>query len=117
MTLSRGGRSEPVQLEPLLTFRMRGAGYSHPAWAHGRWHDELAVGAEQYRVEELDTPGPTCVHVQRVVRASWGGRTGLGVLEQLAAGPQAPSGFRGLFDGASRPGQAGTSLSGTLTPS
>jgi len=33
LTLSRGGRAETVQLEPLLTFRMRGAGYSHPTWA------------------------------------------------------------------------------------
>ncbi|HWG62629.1 MAG TPA: hypothetical protein VG253_13035 [Streptosporangiaceae bacterium] len=79
---------------------MRGAGYMHPTWAHGRWHDELAVGAEEHRVEELDTLDPTCVHVQQVVRASWGGRTGLGVLEQLVIGPHAPSGFREMFDGA-----------------
>ena len=97
MILSRGGRSETVQLEPLLTFRMRRAGHSHPTWAHGRWHDELAAGAEQHRVEELDTPDPTCVHVQQVVRASWGGRTGLGVLEQVAVSPHAPGGFRDLF--------------------
>jgi hypothetical protein len=100
LTLSRGGRAETVELEPLLTFRMRGAGYMHPAWAHGRWHDELAVAGEQHRVEELDTPDPSCVHVQQVVRASWGERTGLGVLEQLVIGPHAPSGFRDLFGGA-----------------
>jgi hypothetical protein len=100
LTLNRDARPETVQLEPLLTFRMRGAGYMHPKWAHGRWHDELAVGAEQHRVEELDTLDPTCVHVQQVVRATWGERTGLGVLEQLVIGPHAPSGFRDLFDGA-----------------
>jgi hypothetical protein len=106
LTLSRNGRPETVLLEPVLTFRMRGAGYSHPTWAHGRWHDELAVGAEQHRVEELDTLDPTCVHVQQVVRATWGERTGLGVLEQLAIGPHAPSGFRDLFDGAPHPDRA-----------
>jgi hypothetical protein len=100
LTLSRDGQAETVELEPLLSFRMRGAGYSHPTWAHGRWHDELAVGAEEHRVKELDTLDPSCVHVQQVVRATWGERTGLGVLEQLAIGPHAPSGFRDLFDGA-----------------
>jgi hypothetical protein len=69
-------------------------------WGHGRWHDELAVAGEQHRVEELDTLDLTCIHVQQVVRATWGERAGLGVLEQLAIGPRAPSGFRELFDGA-----------------
>jgi hypothetical protein len=100
LTLSRAGQPETVQLEPLLTFRMRGAGYLHPTWGHGRWHDELAVGGEEHKVAELDTLDPTCIHVQQVVRATWGEQTGLGVLEQLAIGPHAPSGFRDLFDGA-----------------
>ena len=100
LILSRGGRPETVRLEPLLTFRMRGAGYLHPTWGHGRWHDELAVGAEEHKVTELDTLDPSCIHVQQVVRATWGERTGLGVLEQLAIGPHSPSGFRDLFDGA-----------------
>jgi hypothetical protein len=100
LTLSRAGRPVTVRLEPLLTFRMRGAGYLHPTWGHGRWHDELAVGGEEHKVTELDTLDPSCIHVQQVVRATWGERTGLGVLEQLAIGPHAPSGFRDLFDGA-----------------
>jgi hypothetical protein len=100
LAFSRAGEPQTVQLEPLLTFRMRGAGYMHPTWGHGRWHDELAVAGEQHRVEELDTADPTCIHVQQVVRATWGGQTGLGVLEQLAIGPHVPSGFRELFDGA-----------------
>jgi hypothetical protein len=58
------------------------------------------VGGEENKVAELDTLDPTCIHVQQVMRATWGERTGLGVLEQLAIGPHAPSGFRGLFDGA-----------------
>lgn len=100
LTFSRACEEQTVQLEPLLTFRMRGAGYMHPTWGHGRWHDELAVAGEQHQVEELDTLDPTCIHVQQVVRATWGGKAGLGVLEQLAIGPHAPSGFRDLFDGA-----------------
>jgi hypothetical protein len=100
LTFSRAGKPQTVRLEPLLTFRMRGAGYMHPTWGHGRWHDELAVAGEQHRVEDLDTLDPTCIHVQQVVRATWGGQAGLGVLEQLAIGPHAPSRFRELFDGA-----------------
>jgi hypothetical protein len=93
------GELEIVDLEPTLTFRMRGAGYSHPVWGHGRWHDELAVGGETHRVDELDSLDPSCLHVQQVVRARWGARTGIGVLEQAVLGPHAPSGFTGYTDG------------------
>jgi hypothetical protein len=91
------GGTEHVELDPLLTFRMRGAGYFHPVWTHGRWHQELSVGGEEHRVEELDCLALDCIHVQQVVRASWGERRGLGVLEQLAIGPHAPSGFTDLL--------------------
>ena len=96
----RSGAAEEVHLDPLLAFRMKGAGYFHPQWSHGLWHDELAVGGEEAKVQDLDTLAPDCVHVQQVMRATWGSRTGLGVLEQLAIGPHAPSGFLGMFDGA-----------------
>ena len=88
-----------IELEPLLTFRMRGIGYLHPTWGHGSWHGELAVGGESHPVEDLDTLDPSCVHVQQVVRATWGDKVGLGVLEQLAFGPHEPSGLTGLLDG------------------
>ncbi|KPM50965.1 hypothetical protein ACG83_36445 [Frankia sp. R43] len=94
------GPGESVELEPLRTFRMKGVGYLHPVWGHGRWHGELVVGAETHKESELDTLAPDCIHVQQVMRARWGDRTGLGVLEQLVIGPHAPSGFRKLFDGA-----------------
>lgn len=94
----RGGSTESIELEPLLTFRMKGAGYFHPQWSHGVWHDELAVGGEQTPVEELDNLALDNIHVQQVMRARWGERTGIGVLEQLAIGPHAPSGFTGLVD-------------------
>jgi hypothetical protein len=90
----------PVELEPLLAFRMKGVGYQHPTWNHGRWHDELAVGGEVHTVDELDTLAPDCLHIQQVVRATWGNHTGLGVLEQAVVGPYRPAGFRAMFDGA-----------------
>lgn len=100
LTLARrDGRIERIELERLLTFRMRGIGYFHPKFAHGRWIDDLAVEGEVHGVDELDTADPACVDVQQVVRATAGEATGIGVLEQLALGPHAPSGFTGFADG------------------
>jgi len=93
LTFDRGQGDETIDLEPLLTFRMSGAGYIHPRFTHGRWHDELVVDGEAFAVHELDNVEFRNIHVQQVMRATWGDRTGLGVLEQLAIGPHAPSGF------------------------
>jgi hypothetical protein len=90
---------ERIELEPLLTFRMRGLGYTHPEWGHGHWHGELAVGSEEHKVEELDNLEPWNIHIQQVMRARWGDKVGLGVLEQLAFGEHHPSGLTGLLDG------------------
>jgi hypothetical protein len=79
---------------------MRGLGYMHPEWGHGTWHGELAVGSEAHPVGELDDTSPWNIHVQQVVRARWGDRTGLEVLEQLIVGDHAPTGLTGIFDGA-----------------
>jgi hypothetical protein len=91
---------EAIDLEPLLTFRMKGVGYLHPTWGHGLWHDELVVGGEEAATSDLDTLAPDTVHVQQVMRASWGRRRGLGLLEQLVLGPHGPSGFCEFVDGA-----------------
>jgi len=91
---------ERIELEPLFTFRMRGAGYMHPVYAHGRFHGPLVVAGEVHDVEELDTVSLHDIHVQQVVRALWGDRQGIGVLEQLVIGPHAPSGLTGVLDGA-----------------
>jgi hypothetical protein len=100
LTFRRADSSESVNMEPLHTFRMRGAGYFHPVWAHGRWHGGAQVAGEEHKVSDLDSLSIDCIHVQQVMKATWGDRQGLGVLEQLAIGPHAPSGFRELLDGA-----------------
>ena len=97
--LRHDGGEERIELEPLLTFRMRGLGYTHPEWGHGHWHGEHAVGAEEHKVEELDNVEPWNIHIQQVMRATWGDRVGLGVLEQLAFGEHRPSGLTGILDG------------------
>ncbi|WP_123667032.1 hypothetical protein [Actinocorallia herbida] len=67
---------------------------------HGRWHGDLSVGAEEFPVADLDNLSLHLIHVQQVVRATWGDRTGLGVLEQLVIGRCTPGGLRDFFDGA-----------------
>lgn len=94
---------EHIALEPLLTFRMSGVGYSHPTWGHGRWHDELVVGGETLRCDEIDDTEMHHLHVQQVMRATWGDQRGLGVLEQLVIGPHRRRGLTGITDGF-RPG-------------
>jgi len=40
-----------ITLTPLLRFQMRGAGYSHPQYAHGRWHGSAIVDRRTARPE------------------------------------------------------------------
>jgi hypothetical protein len=100
--LRHDGREERIELEPLMTFRMRGLGYMSPDWGHGNWHDELATGSEEFAVADLDNVEPWNIHIQQVMRARWGDRMGLGVLEQLAIGEH-PSGLAGIVDGYTPP--------------
>lgn len=94
------GSAEPLRLEPLTTFQMKGLGYGHPQWGHGRWHDEMAVGVETLDVDSLNPLSLDNLHVQQLMRATWRGKTGLGVLEQLAIGPHERYRFRSFLDGA-----------------
>jgi hypothetical protein len=95
-----GGERESITLEPQLTFRMSGVGYGHPTWGHGRWHDDLVVAGEALGVDEIDDTQFHHLHVQQVMKATWGDRVGLGVLEQIVVGPHRTRGLTGLNDGA-----------------
>ncbi len=94
------GERHVIELEPLLCFRMKGIGYSHPQWGHGRWKGELAIGGESWKTAELNELALENLHIQQVVRARMDGREGIGALEQIAIGPHAPSGFEEFMDGA-----------------
>lgn len=94
------GEAEVIELEPIVTFQMGGLGYLHPKWNHGVWHGELVVEDETWTVADLDPLDRHNVHIQQLVRARWGERVGLGVLEQLVLGPHEPAGFTGVLDGA-----------------
>jgi hypothetical protein len=87
-----------VHLEPLLDFQMCGIGYAHPAWGHGTWKGELAVGVEAWKTADVDPMAPQNLHVQQLCRATMGDRVGTGVLEQLVVGPHVRAGFADLLD-------------------
>jgi len=101
VTLRRrdGSALPPIEFEKLLTFRMRGIGYTHPRFAHGSNHGELEVGGESIGLADFDPQDPASIHIQTLCRVRMGDRIGVGVLEQLAFGPHAPTGLTGLVDG------------------
>ena len=94
------GETRTIALEPILKFQMKGLGYGHPEWGQGMWKGELATGKESFDPRQLDPLARENLHVQQVVIANDGKRRGIGVLEQIVAGPYAPAGFTQFFDGA-----------------
>ncbi|GHD31476.1 hypothetical protein [Parahalioglobus pacificus] len=96
----RNGESMEITVEPLLVHRMKGLGYQHPEWRHGKWHGELHIDGEQWVDAELDPLALENLHVQQIIVARCGDKVGHGVLEQLHIGPSASHGFKDWFDGA-----------------
>ena len=94
------GRSEEFTYEPLLDFQMKGLGYTHPEWGHGKWHGEYREGAESWKSTDLNLLDITNFHCQQVCRVRNGEQVGIGVLEQLAIGPHAPTGLADFMGGA-----------------
>ena len=94
------GSTRTISLEPILKFQMKGLGYTHPEWGQGMWKGELATGGESFDPRQVDPLAMENFHVQQVVRATDGKRSGIGVLEQICIGPYAPAGFKDFFDGA-----------------
>ena len=96
--LSMDGKREEIQLDPVLCFRMKGLGYMHPEWGHGKWKGELAIGGEKWRCDEVDERALENAHVQQLVMATSGEKKGIGVLEQIHIGPHTRYGFKSFFD-------------------
>lgn len=94
------GPTEELVYRPLLDFQMKGIGYFHPEWGHGRWHGESAEGSDAWRTDDIDPLNITNIHIESVCRVLCGDRVGIGTLEQLPIGPHQPSGLTGLLDGA-----------------
>jgi len=98
--LESSGQSHRITVEPVLRFNMYGIGYVHPEWGHGIWKGDLAIAGESWRSADLDPLDFRYRHVQQVVKARWGDRQGVGVLEQIVFGPYDRYGFTGHMDGA-----------------
>jgi hypothetical protein len=96
----RSGESMEVHLQPVLLHRMKGLGYQHPEWGHGKWHGELAIAGESFKDSELDPLALENLHIQQIVIATCGDKVGHGVLEQMHIGPSTKLGFDDWFDGA-----------------
>ncbi len=94
------GTTKEIELEPVLRFHMKGIGYSHPDWGHGRWKGELAMESEVWKTADLDPLSFENLHVQQVVKGTSDGQTGVGALEQLVIGSNAAGNFTDLLDGA-----------------
>jgi hypothetical protein len=96
----RSGREHKIELEPILCFRMKGIGYTHPEWGHGRWKGELAIAGESWKTDGLNELAIDNVHVQQVMKTRMDGEEGIGVMEQIILGPHAKAGFKEFLDGA-----------------
>ena len=63
-----------------------------------------AVYAAEPGASDLDPLLPMHLHIQAICKArhdgAGAGSDGVGILEQLVIGPHAPSGFKGMLDGA-----------------
>lgn len=91
-----------IEFEKVFTYRMKGIGYMHPEWEHGRWHGEEAMASEQWALADVDETAFENQHVQHLMRVRMtdnqgGDRSGIGVLEQVMFGPYAPYGFEGAI--------------------
>ncbi|MEM9571705.1 MAG: hypothetical protein AAF996_09570 [Pseudomonadota bacterium] len=97
------GRTHEVSYEPLSTFMMKGIGYSHPSMGHGTYRGDLSITREDLTPDNLPWQQPDNLHIQAIVKTTHKGpdgeaSEGIGILEQLALGPHAPSGWKGVLD-------------------
>ncbi len=97
MTSIDGATRHEIEFEKILTFRMKGIGYSHPVWGHGAWKGESAMASESWSLADVDDNAFENQHVQHLMKVTMGDRVGIGVLEQVMLGPYQPYGLEGMF--------------------
>ena len=96
------GEAYRVLLKPSFNFYMKGLGYTHPEWAHGLNHGELACAYEEYVLADTVAAEVQNFHIQAFCQAELQTPTsihhGRGILEQLIIGPHTPSGLKDMLD-------------------
>jgi hypothetical protein len=90
--------SAKVTFKPFQTFLMRGIGYGHPDWRHGGFKGELVVAREDIDLAAVNMASPENWHIQALSRVTLtlpgeAPQEGMGVFEQLIAGPYRPYGL------------------------
>ena len=96
----KNGEQIEITVQPVLLHRMKGLGYMHPEWGHGKWHGELVIAGESWNCDDAPPLNLENIHIQQTVVARCGDEVGYGVLEELHIGPHAELGFKDWFDGA-----------------
>ncbi|MET0274217.1 MAG: hypothetical protein ABW360_14615 [Phenylobacterium sp.] len=91
------GGEASVTFEPVTTFLMRGIGYGGD-WRHGALKGELAVARDDIDLATVDMGSMENLHIQAVSKAvleqpGAAPQQGIGVFEQLIAGPYKPYGL------------------------
>ena len=86
-----------IKITPKSVFLMRGIGYSGE-WRHGALKGELAVARDDIDLAATDMGAPENLHIQAISTAVMEvpgepTRGGIGVFEQLIAGPYRPYGL------------------------
>lgn len=100
----RGAPEVLLEFQPRYRFLMRGIGYFHSRWAHGRNQGPLLVEREDIDLADIDPLAPENVHVQAIsdvtlTREDGTRQSGLGILESFIQGPYAPYGFHQALGG------------------
>jgi hypothetical protein len=98
--VEKGGTTHAISLTPVMRFLMLGVGYNHPEWGHAHWRGEEEIGAESWRLDDLDMLDYKHIHIHQAVKATMGDREGIGTLETIVFGRHDPSGFKDILDGA-----------------
>jgi len=88
-----------VELEPFHSFQMKGLGYFHADWFHGRYRGDLCVEREDFALADIDPMAMENFHIQRLSRVRLTNPDGsqeesVGTFEQAILGSYEPLGVK-----------------------
>jgi hypothetical protein len=104
LTVNYGRDTYRVTLEPFMRFQMKGIGYFHPEWFHGRYHGQpLRVAREDFTVADLNPQSLENFHVQMLSKLTLENpdgsqETSVGVFEQAILGDYEPLGVKSKLE-------------------
>lgn len=103
LTVDYGQGPYRVEFEPFQRIQMKGIGYFHPEWFHGRYHGPLRIAREDYAVDDLNPMEDGNFHVQRLSNLTLTNPDGsqersVGVFEQAILGAYRPLGIESKKD-------------------